>query len=159
MNDILLSREQAQITVICVKRSRRKRGRRAGCLLRIRRWSNKPPLPSILLANVQSLENKIDDLRRILNYQREIQNCNILCFTEVWLNDDTINIQLAGYTLHRQDRTEAPGNIWCTRSKDIFQMHCTTIRPFCWLCSNILHYNSLTCLKIDPFGGKNYYLF
>ena len=50
-----------------------------------------------------SLENKIDDLRGRLNYQRDIQNCNILCFTESWLNDDTINIQLSGYTLYRQD--------------------------------------------------------
>ena len=102
-----------------------------GCLLRICRQSNKPPLPSILLANVQSLDNKIDDLRRILNYQREIQNCNILCFTEVWLNDDTINIQLAGYTLHQQDRTAASGkprggglcifvyNRWCPISKEV----------------------------------------
>ena len=84
-------------------------GRRAGRLLRIRRRSNKPPFPSILLANVQSLDNEIDDLRGGLNYQRDIQNCNILCFTELWLNDDTVNIQLAGYTLHRQDRTAESG--------------------------------------------------
>jgi hypothetical protein len=129
-NDILLSREQAQIPVICVKRSRRNRVRRAGCLLRICRWSNKPPLPSILLANVQSLDNKIDDLRGRLNYQRDIQNCNILCFTDTWLNNDTINIKLAGYTLHRQNRTVASGktrgggpcifvNNSCTTSKEV----------------------------------------
>lgn len=106
-NDILLSREQAQIPMIYMKRRQRKRGQQAGCLLRIRRQSNKPPLPSILLANVQSLEKKIDDAR--LNYQRDIQNSNILCFTESWLNDDTINIQLAGYRLYRQDRTTASG--------------------------------------------------
>jgi hypothetical protein len=103
-NDILLSREQAQIPVICVKERQRKRARREFVGDRIN-----PPLPSILLANMQSLDNKIDDLHRILNYQRNIQNCNILCFTETWLNDDTINIQLAGYTLYRQDRTVASG--------------------------------------------------
>ena len=107
--DILLSREQAQIPAICVKMRQRKRGQRAGCLLRIRRRSNKPPLPSILLANVQSLENKIDELRGRLNYHWDNKNCNILCFTEVWLNDDPINIQLAGYTVYRQDRTAASG--------------------------------------------------
>jgi hypothetical protein len=42
----------SQNPVICVKRSRRKRGRRSGCLLRIRRSASKPPLPSVLLANV-----------------------------------------------------------------------------------------------------------
>ena len=62
MKDILLSREQAQIPVICVKRRLRKRGQRTGCFLRLRRRSNIPPLPSVLLANMQSLENKIDDL-------------------------------------------------------------------------------------------------
>jgi hypothetical protein len=79
-NDILLSQEQAYILVICD-------------------WI--PPLPSILLANVQYLDNKIDDLDGRLNHQRDIQTCNILCFTETWLNDDTINIQLAGYKLHQ----------------------------------------------------------
>ena len=74
VTDILLSREQAQIPVICVKRRRRKRGRMSGCLLRICRRVNNPPLPSVLLANVQSLENKIDDLRARLNYQHDIKN-------------------------------------------------------------------------------------
>ena len=87
----------------------RKRGKRSGCPLRIcRRW-NKPPLPSILLANVQSLYIEIDELRGRLNYQWDIKNCNIFCFTESWLNDDNINIQLTGYTLYRQDRTAASG--------------------------------------------------
>ena len=97
---------------------------------RIRRRSNNPPLPSILLPNVQSLDNKIDELRRRLNYQQDIKNCNILCFTESWLNDD-INIQLAGYTMYRQDRTAASGKTrcgglcvivnssWCTISKEV----------------------------------------
>ena len=50
---------------------------------------------------MQSLDNKIDELLGRLNCQRDIKNCNILCFTESWLNDDNINIQLAGYTMYR----------------------------------------------------------
>ena len=62
---------------------------------------------------------------------RDIKNCNILCFTELWLNNDINNIQLAGYTLYRQDRTAASGktrgdglcifvnNSWCTISKEV----------------------------------------
>ena len=65
-------------------------------------------LPSILLANVQSLDNKLDEVRSQISYQRDIKNCNILCFTESWLNDD-MDIQLAGYTLHLQDRTAHSG--------------------------------------------------
>ena len=86
---------------------------------------------NILLANLQSLENKIDDLRERINYQWDIQNCIILCFTESWMNDDIISIQLAGYTLYRQDRTAESGktmvgglcifvnNSWCTISKEV----------------------------------------
>ena len=73
-NDILLSREQTQIPMICMKRRWRKRD----CPLRIRRLSNEPPLPSILLASVQPLENKINDLRGRLNYQWDIKKCYLM---------------------------------------------------------------------------------
>jgi hypothetical protein len=121
----LLSREQAQIHVICVKKRRRKRGRSSGCLLRIHRRASKLPWPSILLANMQSLENKTDDLRLQLADQWNIKNCNILCFTESWLNDDTDNIELEGFSMHRQNREAKSGktrgggvclfvnNSWC----------------------------------------------
>ena len=70
----------------------------------------KKTLPSVLLANVQSLDNKMDKLLGRLNYQRDIKNCNILCFTESWLNYDNINIHLAGYMLlYRKVRTAASG--------------------------------------------------
>lgn len=39
------------------------RGRRSGLLIRLRRRAHHPPLPSILLANVQSLDNKVDEIR------------------------------------------------------------------------------------------------
>lgn len=41
----------------------RKRGRREGIRSRIRKRPFKPPLPSIILANVHSLRNKMDLLR------------------------------------------------------------------------------------------------
>ena len=89
---ILLSREWAQIHIFCVKKILRKKERRSDCLLRIRRRVSKLPQPSVLLANVQSLENKMDDLRSRLSNQWDIKNCNVLCFTLSWLNDDTDNI-------------------------------------------------------------------
>ena len=106
----------------------RYRRRRSGCLVRIRRRVSNPPLPSVLLANVQSLENKLDELRSRLTFQRDIKNCNILCFTELGLTDDMDNIQLAGFSVHRQDRTAASdktrggglclfvNNSWCVKS-------------------------------------------
>jgi hypothetical protein len=64
-------------------------------------------------------------------------NCNILCFTKLWLNDDTDNVQLAGISLHRQDRTATSGktsggvclfvnNSWCAMSnnKEVLR-HCS----------------------------------
>ena len=72
--DMLLCQDKAQIAIARVKKRRKCRGRRSGCLVRISRRVSKPPLPSVLLANVQSLENKLDNLRLRLSYQRDIRN-------------------------------------------------------------------------------------
>ena len=90
--DILQAPDKAQIPVIRWKSKRRFRRKRSGCLVRIKRRVANVPLPSVLLANVQSLENKCDQLKARTSYQRDIKNCNILCFTESWLNDDNKNI-------------------------------------------------------------------
>ncbi len=69
----------------CLNNPRRRKkhhGRRAGIRDRLRKRAHSPPLPSILLANVQSLDNKMDDLRARISFQRD---CNILCLTETWL--------------------------------------------------------------------------
>jgi hypothetical protein len=76
--DILLPGDQAEIPVIHVKKRQRYRGRRSGYIVRICRRVSKSPLPSVLLANMQSLENKLDGLRSRLSYQRVIKNCHIL---------------------------------------------------------------------------------
>jgi hypothetical protein len=78
------------------RKAPRRRGRRLG-ILRIRGRMSKLPLPCIIFANVQSLENKMYYLQLRLSYQRDIENCNILCcFTEMWLNEDTDNIRASG---------------------------------------------------------------
>ncbi len=51
------------------KKLRRKRGKRAGVLVRLRCRAFRPPLPTILLANVQSLDNKLCELRARISYQ------------------------------------------------------------------------------------------
>ena len=55
-------------------------------------------------------------------------NCNTFCFTESLLNNDMDNVQLAGFSVHRQDRTATSGktrgggvclfvnNSWCAMS-------------------------------------------
>ncbi|KAK1791055.1 hypothetical protein P4O66_002099 [Electrophorus voltai] len=92
------------------RRGARKRplGKRASVRNRLRARAHRAPLPSILLANVQSLDNKLDDLRARIKFQRDIRDCNLLCFTESWLNPAVPNhaIQPAKFfSVHRMDRT------------------------------------------------------
>ncbi len=63
-----------------------KRGKRAGVLIRLRRRAFRPPLPTILLANVQSLDKKLCELRACISYQRETRDCCVICLTETWMS-------------------------------------------------------------------------
>jgi hypothetical protein len=131
--DLLQTPDKVQIPVICMTKRQRYRGRRLGCLVGIRWRVSNPPLSAVLLANVQSLDNKMDELRSRLSYQWDIKNCNILCFTKLWLNDNMDNIQLVWFSVHRQDRTAVSGktrggglclfvnNSWCTKSKEVLR--------------------------------------
>ncbi len=67
------------------RRNKKHHGKSSGIRNRLRKRAHSPPLPSILLANVQSLENKMDDLRARISFQRDIRDCNIICLTETWL--------------------------------------------------------------------------
>ena len=66
------------------------------------------PLPSVLLANIQPSDNKIDKHAYPTNGTLKIVIV-IVCFTESWLNDDMNNIQLVGLKLFLQVRTVASG--------------------------------------------------
>ena len=85
----------------------RKRGRRGGALLRLRRRNLRPPLPSMFLSNVRSLRNKTDEFLCNLQTNRDYKHCSIFCFTETWL-DATISdsaVQPPGLTIYRSDRS------------------------------------------------------
>ena len=73
-----------------VRRHRlRKRGRRRGVRQRFRRRSTRPPLPGVILGNVLSLRSRMDELHAIVKFLTEYRDANLLCFSEMWL-DDTI---------------------------------------------------------------------
>ncbi len=94
------------------RRRRKHRGRCAGIRNRLRKRAHSPPLPSILLANVQSLENKMDDLRARISFQRDIRVCNIFCLTETWLTPsvpDTAVTPSDNFSVLRMDRTTEAG--------------------------------------------------
>ncbi|CDR18940.1 unnamed protein product [Oncorhynchus mykiss] len=90
------------------KKRLRKRRKRSGLLVRLRRRAHRAPLPSMLLANVQSLDNKVDEIRARVAFQRDIRDCNVLCFTETWLTGETVSesVQPAGFSMHRADRNK-----------------------------------------------------
>ncbi len=84
----------------------------AGIRKRLRKRAHSPPLPSILLANVQSLENKMDDLRARISFQWDIRDCNIFCLTETWLTPsvpDTAVTLSDNFSVLRMDRTTEAG--------------------------------------------------
>ena len=63
----------------------------SGILLRSWRPASKRPMPSILLASVQLLENKIDDLLLRLSYQRDIKTVkSYVSLRRCWTKKQTI---------------------------------------------------------------------
>ncbi len=87
-------------------------GKCAGICNRLRKRAHSPPLPSILLANVQSLENKMDDLRASISFHRDIRDRNIICLSETWLTPsvpDTAVTPFDNFSVLRMDRTAEAG--------------------------------------------------
>ncbi len=83
----------------------RRRGKRAGALVKLRHCGLKTPLPSIHLANLHSLPNKTDKLLLLSRTNKDFSNSAALCFTETWLNDaipDSV-LHLPNFQLIRAD--------------------------------------------------------
>lgn len=71
------------------RRETRKRQETSSRVCNRLRWqAHCTPLPSILLANVQSPESKLDDLRARITFQCDMRDCNTMCLTETWLTPD-----------------------------------------------------------------------
>ena len=78
----------------------RKRGRSGGVRLRLKcQRLHRIPLPSIRLANVQSLRNKTDELQANSNYLHEYRNACIMAFSETWLSsrDSDADLSISGF--------------------------------------------------------------
>ncbi|KAI4891531.1 hypothetical protein NFI96_008442, partial [Prochilodus magdalenae] len=86
-----------------------KRGKRAGVRTRLTSKPARAALPSILLSNVCSLENKLDCIRLQRTTRRESSDCCVFVFTETWLSDRVPDaaIQLDGLASFRADRDSA----------------------------------------------------
>ena len=131
-------------------RKQRRRGKRGGRLVKARSLKlSKIPLPSIILANVQSLNNKREELHARIHHQKDFRNCCIFTFFETWLHDGLPNAMFEpdGFKLYRLDRsfaltqkTKGGGvcviinNNWCTDTKIVKQE-----------CSSDLEYITVKC--------------
>lgn len=134
----------------CCER-RKKRGKWAGVLARLKANPFKPPLPTTFFSNTRSIRNKMDEIRLGLTTQRNIANCCSMIFTETWLDYTTPDaaIELAGLTVYRADRTADSGkkiggglciytnNSWCTNTIVVERCCCPDVefmllkcRPF-----------------------------
>ena len=84
----------------------RKRGKRGGLLVRLRKRTIKPPVPSIIMANVQRLYNKTDELFCRIKCQKDFRDCCVFSFCETWLRPSHPDsaVQPDGFSLFRQDR-------------------------------------------------------
>jgi len=75
----------------------------------VRQRGFRTALPSIHLANVRSLANKIDELLLLNKTNRDFSRSAALCFTETWLGAHIPDsaLHLSGFQLHRADRVTA----------------------------------------------------
>ncbi len=98
------------------RRIKKHRRKRAGIRNRLRKRAHSPHLPSILLTNVQCLENKMDDLRARISFQQDTRDCNILYLSETWLTTsvpDTAVTPSDNFSVLRMDRTAEAGGGVC----------------------------------------------
>ena len=130
-------------------RRRRRRGKRAGVLVKLRHRGLRTPLPSIHLANLRSLPNKMDELLLLSGTNRDFANSAVLCFTETWLNDTIPDngLHLPGFLLQRADRDkELSGK---TRGGGVCfyinQGWCTDVSLLHKYCSPVLESFFLNC--------------
>ncbi len=90
---------------------KQKRGKRGGIRARQAANPHKPAIPTIVLANVRSLDNKLDYIRLLRSTQRTVRDCCVFVFTETWLSNSVPNcaIQLDRLSCYRADRVLVEG--------------------------------------------------
>ena len=126
------------------KRQRRcmrkqKRGKRAGIRARLAASPHRPAIPTITLANVRSLENKLDYIRLLRSTSRTVSECCVFVFVETWLNNSIPDcaIQLARLTCYRADRELVEGGK--TRGGGL----CVYISDAWWSANTAHHWRSV----------------
>ncbi|KAK0155060.1 hypothetical protein N1851_002626 [Merluccius polli] len=100
------------------------RGCRAGTKRREKRKRHKPAVPAIIMGNVRSLGNKMDELSALVKTQREYRECSLFCFSETWLHshipDSSVEVPVRGDRDCSKSRKKKGGGLalyvserWC----------------------------------------------
>ncbi|KAM9793604.1 uncharacterized protein ACBT44_017988 [Syngnathus typhle] len=117
---------------------RRRRGKRAGAVVRLRQRGFRSALPSIHLANVRSLANKMDELLLLTSRNTNFSRSAALCFVETWLSERTPHhaVELAGFRLTRADRSaelsgKSKGGGLCFYTNERWCTDVTVLKEFC----------------------------
>ncbi|KAI2653902.1 putative RNA-directed DNA polymerase from transposon BS [Labeo rohita] len=141
-SDVLLNIVVGGAAALIRRFRTRRRGKRAGALVKLRQRGFRMSLPGIHLANLRSLPNKTDELLLLSRTNKDFSHSAALCFTETWLNAAIPDsaIHLPGYQLFRGDRdTESTGKSrgrgtcfyinerWCTDVTVIKKMCCSDL--------------------------------
>ncbi|KAK3531197.1 hypothetical protein QTP70_015131 [Hemibagrus guttatus] len=82
-------------------------GKHGGLRAKLKLILHRLSLPSIILANVRSLVNKMDEIRLHITQSKRLSDCNVMIFTETWLHGRVPDnaIELAGRHTLRADRS------------------------------------------------------
>ena len=75
--------------------------------MKVRKRGYRPPLPTLIIGNVRSLTNKMDELGTFCKHMHEYQESCLMAYTETWLNENTPDsvVELPNFSLIRADRT------------------------------------------------------
>ncbi|KAL0165991.1 hypothetical protein M9458_037835 [Cirrhinus mrigala] len=141
-SDVLLNIVVGGVAALIRRFRTRRRGKRAGALVKLRQRGFRMSLPGIHLANLRSLPNKTDELLLLSRTNKDFSHSAALCFTETWLNAAIPDsaIHLPGYQLFRGDHdTESTGKSrgggtcfyinerWCTDVTVLKKMCCSDL--------------------------------
>ncbi|KAL0158825.1 hypothetical protein M9458_046901 [Cirrhinus mrigala] len=141
-SDVLLNIVVGGVAALIRRFRTRRRGKRAGALVKLRQRGFRMSLPGIHLANLRSLPNKTDELLLLSRTNKDFSHSAALCFTETWLNAAIPDsaIHLPGFQLFRGDRdTESTGKSrgggtcfyinerWCTDVTVLKKMCCSDL--------------------------------
>ncbi|KAK3523646.1 hypothetical protein QTP70_006308 [Hemibagrus guttatus] len=149
-SDVLLDIVVGGAVALFKRFKKRKWGKRAGALVKLRQRGFRTVLPSIHLENLRSLPNKMDELLLLSWTNKDFSNSAALCVTESWLNDAISDnaLNLPGFQLFRADQvSESAGTSrgggtcfyinerWCTDVTVLKKMCCPDLEVFFITCN------------------------